>query len=193
MADDRGKKSFDKILRHMAENLNGAYKAVHPKGHPREDKRSTCSGTAIIACCYINGLGKVLLKGGPKKGTPRRDFVRFQEFLKRCMSDFLAESDSRGLPPLPPLLKSKMGGETGGDDWLYYTYRCGFVHGLPRAGVVWGWNRSSTKYWFEKNGRIGLNIDELVRGFHRGVEKFRIEADADDDYRLKFKEYLWER
>jgi hypothetical protein len=175
--------SFEKTLRHMAENLNGAYEAVHPEGHPREGKRCTCSGTAIIACSYINGLGKVLLKGGPPKHTPRPDFVRFQEFLKRCMDDFLAQSAAKGLPPLPR-------GETGGDEWLYQVYRCGFVHGLPRASVSWAWRRRSSKYWFEKNGRIGLNIDELVRGFHRGVEKFRLEAEADDDYRSKFMEYL---
>jgi hypothetical protein len=178
--------SLDKTLRHMAENLNGAYEAVHAKG-PHKGKRSTCSGTAILACCYMNGLGKVLLKGGPpKRGSqrhPRPDFARFQAFLEHCMPDFLAESDARGLPPLPD-------GSTNGDEWLYQVYRCGFIHGLPPSGVFWGWNRGSNKYWFAHRGRPGLNVDELVRGFHRGTEEFRRLAEADRDLRTKFKEYM---
>ena len=186
MTKDRD--SFDKTLRHMAENLNGAYEAVHPVGHPRAGKRCTCSGTAIIACCYINGLGKVLWKGQePKqrKGSPfvRRDFLRFQKFLQVCMSDFLSQSVAMTLAPLPD-------GSTSGDEWLYQVYRCGFVHGLPKTGFRWGWNRYSNKYWFKKNGQHGLNIDELVRGFHRGVATFRLEAVKDPDLRRKFMDYL---
>ena len=144
----------------------------------------------MLACCYINGLGKVLLKGGPpKKGRsrhPRSDFARFQEFLKRCMNDFLVESNVRCLPPLPD-------GSTSGDEWLYKVYRCGFVHGLPPKGVAWGWNRRSNKYWFESKGRIGLNVDELVRGFHRGLDKFRLEVNSDPDLQRHFERYLRER
>jgi len=117
---------FDKSLSYFAENVNGAYEAVHPEGHDREGKRCSCSGTAIIVCCFINGLGKVLWKqqaakqqrGGPR---PRKDFLRFQRFLQDCMSDFLNESNARGLPPLPD-------GKTRGDEWLYQVYRCGFVN-----------------------------------------------------------------
>jgi hypothetical protein len=35
-----------------------------------------------------------------------------------------------------------------------------------------------------------LNIDELVRGFHRGVAEFRRLADADADLRSRFLEYI---
>jgi hypothetical protein len=178
---------IDKTLRHMTENLNGAYEAVHPKTHPRKGKRCTCSGTAILACCYINGLGKVLLKGGPpKRGAnkhPRPDFARFQAFLTQCMPDFLVQSQAEGLPPLH-------NGATSGDEWLYYAYRCAFVHGLPKRGITWGWNRHSKKYWFKRKGRVGLNIDQLVRGFHDGVLRFTHIVNADSALKSDFADYL---
>lgn len=61
---------------------------------PPKDQIGHCtnSGTCIIVCCYINGLGKVLWKGQepkPIKGQPRprTDFLRFQKFLHDCMND----------------------------------------------------------------------------------------------------------
>jgi len=104
--------AVERTLRWMTENLNGAYMAKHPEGHPNAGYHCTNSGTCIIVCCYINALGKVLLKGGPPKRSPRRDFERFRKFLKFCMSDFLSESDAMGLPPMPK-------GRSGGDEWLY--------------------------------------------------------------------------
>src|SRR4030042_1316801 len=92
--------AVEQKLRWMTENVNGAYTARHPKGHPNAGDHCTNSGTCIIVCCYINGLGKVLLKGGPPKGR-RRDFKRFQAFLRYCMKDFLSESDAMGLPLTP--------------------------------------------------------------------------------------------
>jgi hypothetical protein len=187
MSNKTSENDIDKTLRHMTENLNGAYEAVHPPTHSRAGKRCTCSGTAIIGCCYINALGKVLLKGGPtRRAHPRPDFARFDEFVRCCMNDFLVESNARGLPPLP-------NGLTTGSEWLYQVYRCGFVHGLPRKGVMWGWNRRSNKYWFEKNGRIGLNVDELVRGFYRGIGQFKSLVNADPDLQLNFGAYLRSR
>ena len=175
--------AMDRILRWMIENLNGAYTARHPEGHPNAGDHCTNSGTCVIACCYINGLGKVLLKGGPPRRTPRRDFKRFQAFLQFCMNDFLIESDAVGLPPTP---KTK----SGGDEWLYEVFRCGFVHGYPGANVAWGRNPSSDKYWFNHRGRLTLNIDELVRGFRRGIEEFRRLADADGELRARFMEFI---
>ena len=49
---------FDRTLRWMGENLDGANRAVSPHGHPRAGTPCTNSGTAIIVCCYITHLGR---------------------------------------------------------------------------------------------------------------------------------------
>ena len=179
---------MDRRLRWMTENLNGAYTARHPEGHPRAGDHCTNSGTCIIVCCYINALGKVLLKGGPpKRGRlkhPRPDFARFQEFLRLCMSDFLSESNTIGLPPTPRE-------RTGGDEWLYEVFRCGFIHGFPSANVAWGRSPRRNKYWLNSRGRLMLNIDELVRGFLRGIVEFRRLADVDAELRSRFMEFIF--
>lgn len=180
--------TLERTLRWMTENLNGAYMAQHPEGHPRVGYHCTNSGTCILVCCYINALGKVLLKGGPPKGGPLRhprpDFARFREFLRLCMSDFLSESSAIGLPSTPR-------GRTGGDEWLYEVFRCGFIHGYPSANVAWGRNPRRHKYfWFDSHRRLTLNIDELVRGFERGVGEFRRLVEADNDLQTRFKEYI---
>jgi hypothetical protein len=98
------------------------------------------------------------------------------------MIDFLSESDAMGLT-LTPKKRS------GGDEWLYEVFRCGFIHGYP-ANVAWGRNPGLYKYLFRNKGRLTLNIDELVRGFQRGIEKFRQLAAADAELRTRFKEYI---
>ena len=175
--------AVEQKLRWMTENVKGAYTARHPEGHPNAGGYCTNSGTCIIVCCYINGLGKVLLKGGPPKGSPRRDFKRFQAFLKLCMNDFLRESDAMGLPQTPKK-------RSGGDEWLYEVFRCGFVHGYPGANVAWGRDPGRNKYWFNHRGRLTLNIDELVRGFQRGIVKFRDLVAADTELFSRFMEYI---
>jgi hypothetical protein len=176
--------AMDKRLRWMNENLLGAYMARHPDGHPKAGGHCTNSGTCILACCYINALGKVLLKGAPPQGTQRRDFARFNEFIRRCMNDFVVESAASALPITP-----RWG--NGGADVLYYFFRNGFVHGYPGVGVGWGRWRDSNNYWFrDRHGRLILNIDELVRGFQRGIGEFRRLAAADPDLRSGFKGYI---
>ena len=179
--------AMEKRLRWMWENLNGAYMAQHPEGHPCARVYCTNSGTCIIVCCYINALGKVLLKGGPpKRGPskhPRPDFARFQEFLRLCMSDFLKESCAMTWPRTPR-------GKTGGDEWLYEVFRCGFIHGYPGANVAWGRYHRHNRYWLNHRGRLTLNIDELVRGFQRGLVEFRRLADGDAELRSRFMEYI---
>lgn len=172
----------ERTLRWMTENLMGAYKATHPLGHPDAGKPCTNSGTCIIVCCYINGLGKVLLKGGPPKSSPRRDFVRFQAFLRSCLNDFVRESDAMCLP-LTPKKRS------GGDEWLYEVFRCGFVHGYP-ANVAWGRFPRHDKYWLDYRGRLTLNIDELVKGFQRGIDEFRRTVYADAELQSRFMEFI---
>ncbi len=179
--------TVERTLRWMTENLMGAYNATHPPGHPHAGDHCTNSGTCILVCCYINALGKVLLKGGPlKRGRlrhPRPDFARFREFLRLCMSDFLSESCATGLPPTPR-------GQIGGDEWLYEVFRCGFIHGYPSANVAWGRNPRRNEYWWNYRGRLTLNIDELVRGFQRGIVEFRRLVHADPELRSQFKEYI---
>jgi hypothetical protein len=179
----RGREDIaERTLRWMTENLNGAYGAQHPAGHPMAGRHCTNSGTCVLACCYINALGKVLLKGGPSSG--RKDFARFREFLRLCMADFLNESSARSLP-LTPKRKN------GGDEWLYEVFRCGFVHTFyPAGNVAWGRHRMLRKYWFTNRSKLTLNIDELVRGFERGVQEFKRQMVADPDLRSRFKEYI---
>ncbi len=173
----------DRTLRWMGENLTGAYTACHPIGHPEAGKHCTNSGTCIVACCYIGALGKVLLKGGPVR-KDRRDFARFQAFLRTCMNDFMVESSTLAWPATPR-------GRNGGDEWLYEVFRCGFVHGFyPSASVSWGRHRSLKKYWFHHRSRLTLNIDELIRGFERGVTEFRRQMVLDPDLRSRFKDYI---
>jgi len=180
----REDKIVERTLRWMTENVRGAYNAQHPPGHQNAGGHCVNSGTCLLACCYINALGKVLLKGGPTDKSSRPDFLRFRKFLVSCMSDFMTESDGRSFPKTPK-------GRTGGDEWLYEVFRCGFVHSFhPAANVAWGRNPSSKKYWFVHRSRLTLNIDELVRGFERGIGVFRGLVAADDDLRTQFTEYL---
>ncbi len=179
---------LEQTLRWMLDNLQGAYTAKYPEGHLKAGHPCVNSGTCILVCCYINALGKVLLKAGspPKRGHKRvsKDFARFQEFLKRCMPDFLTESDRKNLPPTPK-------GGRGGDYWLYEVFRCGFIHGFyPSTYVKWGRKPRLNEYWMRTQPNIVLNIDELVRGFKRGVQEFRRLVEADDDLRVRFKDHI---
>jgi hypothetical protein len=174
---------MDRTLRWMRENLMGAYTAVHPAGHPQAGQPCTNSGTCVLVCCYMNALGKVLLKGGPHRGA-RRDFGRFHAFLERCMPDFLTESARKSLPSPP-------GRRNGGEALLYDVYRCGFVHGFyPSPGFAWGRRPRLQAYWWQHEDDWVLNIDELVRGFQRGMNQFRQIAQADPNLRRRFKDYL---
>lgn len=152
---------------------------------PPKDQIGHCtnSGTCIIVCCYINGLGKVLWKGQepkPIKGQPRprTDFLRFQKFL-RLYERFITQSAARSDLPKP------------GDELLYKVFRCGFVHGYPEAGYHWGRSGPSGEYWFiDDGGELTLSIDQLVAGFLNGIEKFKERAIKDPELRNKFLDYI---
>lgn len=175
---------MDRTLRWMGDNLQGAYTAKYAPGNPKEGQYCVNSGTCILVCCYINALGKVLLKGGPAPKHSRREFQRFREFLLRCMPDFLSESSKKVLPPTPK------GKRSGGDEWLYEVFRCGFIHSFYPGDGAWGRRPALRKYWFQAGPLVALNIDELVRGFERGVGEFRNLVAADADLRTRFKEYI---
>lgn len=168
----RGEDRMDQRLRWMTENVEGAYNAVHPKGHDNAGEPCVNSGTCILVCCYINALGKVLWK---KQKTGDRQ--RFQRFVNYCMSDFVKESSANGLPE-------------GGVLVLYKAFRCGFVHGYPKKNFAWG-RFGAGNYWYrDKTNRLVLNIDELVLGFKRGKEEFKQRAVADPELRTKFLQYI---
>ena len=167
--------TMDKTLRWMGENLDGAQRAVHPAGHPNAGEHCTNSGTGILVCCYINALGKVLLKGGG------RDNERFKAFVTECMPDFLTAKSTLKLPRTPK-------NRSGGEEWLYEVYRCGFVHAFYPDRFAWG-RSTSASYWLSAAPPT-LNIDRLVKGFHQGVKVFRQKAKTDPDLRLNFKRYI---
>jgi hypothetical protein len=102
---------MDRTLRWMGDNLQGANNAKYPPGHPQEGDHCVNSGTCILVCCYINVLGKVLLKG-----RRASDFRRFRAFLDHCMHDFLDETSSK-MAHLAPKLKSSCAA-----DWIYKEY-----------------------------------------------------------------------
>ena len=165
---------MDRTLRWMRENLSGARRAVHPPGDPHAGAPCTNSGTALLTCCYIDALGKVLLRG---KGGNKQRFLRF---VRGCMKEFLDAASTRALPPAPS-------GRSGGDEWLW-EYRCGFVHGFfpPNAR----WRRSTRRrYWTGRRG-VTLNVDMLVEAFLAGLEKFRLAVDRAPDMRANFVTYI---
>jgi len=167
---------MDRTLRWMSENLAGAQRAVHLPGHEDAGKPCTNSGTGIIVCCYINALGKVLLKGQGK------DHQRFKGFVTQCMQPFLQAGSTKALPP--PTKTKKPGGE----EWLYHVYRCGFIHGFYPGNARWR-RSANSRYWTQRGG-VTLNIDALVRAFFDGVEVFRQKAKDDPDLRTNFGKYI---
>jgi hypothetical protein len=180
MPPKQGEHIMDRTLRWMKENLEGAYEAVHPPDHCHAGGFRTNSGTCIIACCYIESLGKVLYKGSP----PRDKKLRLSKFLECCMPDFIAESDHKQFPATPAK------GPKTGVHWLYH-FRCSFVHAhYPEYGS-WGRYGKTGDYWCRVDpAGVTLNIDRLVEGFLKGIEKFEQFALKDPDLRERFLEYI---
>src|SRR5687767_3586737 len=96
---------MERTLRWMGENLGGAHRATHPPEHRAAGTPCTNSGTGIIVCCYIDALGKVLLRG--RGGVENR----FRGFVNECMTDFMQAESTKKLPTRPGI---KAG---AGDSW----------------------------------------------------------------------------
>ena len=167
-----GESKMDERLRWMSENVQGAYNARHPAGHIKDggDDHCTNSGTCILVFCYMEALGKVLLKGNHGSGR------RFQEFVERCMPDLDSELQARGL------VKRHA--------WFYGNFRNAFVHGDPKPWYAWKRGGLGKYLLTDKRRRDILNIDEFVAGFERGIEKFKECAVADPDLRINFIPYI---
>jgi hypothetical protein len=145
--------------------------ATYPADHAKAGKHCTNSGTGIIVCCYINALGKVLMKG------KRRDHERFKKFIRECMPDSLIAGSTKALPPAPC-------GKVGREFWLYEEFVQAFYPGK------WRWGRSSNpRYWLKSNPPT-LNIDRLARGFVDGLAIFKRKVAADPDLRKNFESYI---
>jgi len=169
---------MDRTLRWMEENLSGSYNAKYPPEHAKSGEHCTNSGTCLLICCYINILGKILLKG--QSG----DQKRFYEFVRLCMPDFIQESSGKPFP--------QTRGCRTGQDWLYKVFRCGFVHQFYPSETD-GWSRfpECQEYWKEVGPtRVVLNVNGLKRGFDRGVQKFREIVLQTPELREKFHEYI---
>jgi len=52
------------------------------------------SSSALVACCYIDALGKVLSRG--KKSGKNPNLARFKRFVVVHMRDFVAECSRKG-------------------------------------------------------------------------------------------------
>ena len=170
----RGESKMDERLRWMSENVQGAYNARHPAAHIQNggDDHCTNSGTCILVFCYMEALGKVLLAG---KNGPRR---RFREFVERCMPDLDSELKATGI--IEPYA------------WFYKQFRSDLVHGYPKPWFAWKRGGSGRYFLKDKHKTTDaiLNIDELVAGFERGIEKFKECAVADPDLRINFIPYI---
>ncbi|HEX6187607.1 MAG TPA: hypothetical protein VFZ40_05985 [Pyrinomonadaceae bacterium] len=165
---------MDQRLRWMSENVHGAYNARHPDGHIKEggDDHCTNSGTCILVSCYMEALGKVLMRG--KDGPGRR----FKEFIERCMPDLDRELKATGI--INP------------HAWFYGNFRSAFVHGYPKPWYAWKRGGSGKYFLKDKHKKRDaiLNIDEFVAGFERGLKKFKECAVADRDLEIKFIPYI---
>ncbi len=116
------------------------------------------SACGLLACCYMDALGKVYLHG---QGGNRRHFESFINGFMR--DDLVAECDRKG----PPYNL----------DTLWTTYRNGFVHQFAPGGAFWCRRGRGVDYWFEHQGRPALNIDRLVEGTIAGILRFRMWCD----------------
>lgn len=195
-------KTFDTVLRWMTENLevaSGIYRTpagrvrVDPalvsdqrgrlvRRHPRRPKNIDAfllnSGAALIACCYIDALGKVLRKGAkPKKRKKGRkpelgnNLLRFRTFVLRHMPDFMAECQRRG---------GRFSVKT-----LYNSYRNGFVHQFATKEARWGRRGPTAPYWSSVSGRPSINIDRLVCGVIAGIADFRVKFPTNPNHGKK--------
>ena len=142
--------AMDRTLRWMTENLSGAQRAVHPPGHEHAGKHCSNSGTGVLACCCIDALGKVLLKG--KKGIRKR----FDAFVHGCMQDFLKAGSTKALPKTPerPRWRRCVAVRITADSYTGFILerRAGDAPRSRATGRSEVGSRSTSTRWFEDSG-----------------------------------------
>jgi hypothetical protein len=141
--------------------------ALDPQGHPVRNAAAAPpnnlnawflnSACGLLACCYMDALGKVHLHG---QGGNRQ---HVESFVNNFMPDLAAECGQRGGPY--------------GVDTLWTTYRNGFVHQFAAGAAVWGRQGRAADYWFDHQGRPAVNIDRLVAGTIAAIQRFRVWCD----------------
>jgi hypothetical protein len=141
-------------------NANGHPVRNEAAGKPADhDNWCLNSACGLIACCYMDALGKVHLKG---TGTKRQNF---EAFPTNYMKDFVAECTAKaGAYSL---------------DTLWKNYRNPFVHQFAGDGAIWGRMGRTADYWFDYNGEVAINIDRLAAGTALGIQAFKTWCDAE--------------
>ncbi len=165
---------FLKVLRWMREDLNlvsAIYRtksgtlaidpaiSLDPNGNPIRSASLTAgnvggwllnSTTGLVACCYMDALGKV--------GQQGKRAYSLNAFAQAHMPDLVAECTAKG-----------------GDytlNTLYVVYRCGFTHTFASAKAVWDRLGRDKEYWFRGPKKPGLNVDRLADGVVAGIDRF---------------------
>jgi len=124
------------------------------------------SATALIACCYIDALGKVVTRNIPRQPDP--NYQRFRAFVDAHMGDFILECSQKG-----------------GDysvEVLYRRYRCDFVHQFAERDAHWGRQGRKEPYWYKRSMEPALNVDRFVRGVIDAIQDFRTRFPSDPNY-----------
>ena len=109
------------------------------------------SATGLVCCCYMDALGKVILRG---KGG-----YRLNTFATAHMPDLVAECNAKG--------------GTFSLETLYRLFRNGFVHQFAASKMCWERKSRAKDYWFmSSDGKPGLNVDRLAAGSVTGIRRF---------------------
>lgn len=122
------------------------------------------SAAALIVCCYMEALGKVLKEGDGS------NIARFDRFVRRYLDGWNKETGYNN----PPFKSADRATRA-----LYTQFRCGFAHQFANGGV--GWNRggrTAAYFTVDAHGRPGLNVDRLAAEFLAGLQRFKDECSA---------------
>lgn len=117
------------------------------------------SAAALVCCCYMEALGKVLMRGRGANET------RFKKFITSGYLDGFREDAKQHRNLFPSWRKAA--------STLYTTFRNGFVHEFASSEARWDRVGRGASYWYANNGQPVLNIDRLASGVLTGLGRFR--------------------
>src|SRR5262245_29740189 len=155
-------------------------RAIRSDGPPPldVDDWQLTSAAALVACCYIDALGKVLCKH--TKAQPAPHPLRFKAFIAAHMPDFTQECAAKG-------------GEHS-VDILYTRYRCGFAHQFAERDAHWGRDGRDRPYWYVRSSHPALNVDRflcgVIAGIHDFQAKFLVDPSNGPDPYVNFSKWL---
>lgn len=209
IARPNGKSRFGTMLRWMRDNIivaAGVYQTRRTRrvridqsiriNRDREvtrrrwERPADCGGwimnspLALLCCCYIAALGKLVSRGG----KDRCDRAVFETFLVQHMPAFVSECEKKRalFPTVAKLVPHKRHRYTGkggkecifvggnkGTAVLYKTFRCGFVHSFWSEGAWLVRTGPDKPFWVQVSSMTCLNVDRLAVAFLDGIEDFR--------------------